>query len=117
MESKLEKRIMQLKEKQEKLRNVIQNQTEQLKKVTDDLDQLEQKKNAQMLKSFQSKLRKEGLPFDEGVLDKVIDILKEQPSEEVAPGEAVENPSEEQSTENTTDDLTEDVPSVPQAFR
>ncbi|MBP2629434.1 MAG: hypothetical protein H6Q70_62 [Firmicutes bacterium] len=79
---RLDKKIEQLQEKREKHKAVIQVQTEQLRKVEEDINVLEAKKKDRLLKNLLSNLQKEGLNFDKKTVGEIVNILKEKQHEE-----------------------------------
>jgi hypothetical protein len=115
-EEKLERKLSQLKEKRVKLKDVLESQQTQLKKVDDEISVLEKKKNEQLLKSFQSNLQKEGLDFDQSVLDEVIGLLRskktdDSPIENETPSEKVQDHLSNEEAQPIS------IPVVPDAFR
>lgn len=121
-EEKIEKKLQQLKEKREKIKTVLQVQTEQLKKVDEEIQVLEMKKNNRLIKNFQSNLQKEGLEFDQTILDKILGLLRTEKTDVIENTEEVEAEIPSDASKNVLDEKKDaypngDIPSVPDAFR
>lgn len=106
MDTKLAKKMEFLIEKREKHKAIIQAQTDQLKKINEEIDALEIKKNDRLMKTFFSDLQKEGLNITKSTIKELVSILKEKQSETISDCAVVETKAEDAF-----------VPSVPEAFR
>lgn len=116
-EEKIERKLAQLKEKRVKLKDVLESQQIQLKKVDDEISVLEIKKNEQLLKGFRSNLQKEGLSFDQSTLDEVLGLLRSKKMKN-SPVENDESSSQKEPEQVSNNEIQAiSIPVVPDAFR
>jgi len=112
MDAKLDKKFELLVEKREKHKLAIQIQTEQLKKVNEEIDALEMKKNDRLMKTLFLNLQKEGLDINKSMMEEVVTILKtKQNQNEPTNFQSVIISNAEKPEGDTF------VPTVPDAFR
>lgn len=123
VETKIEKRLAVLKNKQEKEEAIIATHNNNLEKIKNDIAECESKKDAQLIKDLLVVIKKEHIRFTKENIAEFVavakkdDVSKADDVADIEKVDAAENAVDEKATEEKNDDTETFIPKVSDVFR
>ena len=123
VETKIEKRLAVLKNKQEKEEAIIATHNNNLEKIKNDIAECESKKDAQLIKDLLVVIKKQHIRFTKENIAEFVavakkdDVSKADDVADIEKVDAAENAVDEKATEEKNDDTETFIPKVSDVFR
>ena len=123
VETKIEKRLAVLKNKQEKEEAIIATHNNNLEKIKNDITECESKKDAQLIKDLLVVIKKQHIRFTKENIAEFVavakkdDVSKADDVADIEKVDAAENAVDEKATEEKNDDTETFIPKVSDVFR